>query len=246
MMKEGERGHAIGIARPLMSRRVFLSRARLSVCVQLSAFCFLFAGILSCGFVQPSWSQQPPPPAQGPPPVRPGPPKLDGTAVLEHMEKVRRQLDEVKPGGPEVEVLVRAAHRTLDIASEKAKAKDYFGADRRIAAADAFRRAAEHPTHVTEGPKGPVPQAREIADHLQRVYFRLQQAEYFADASGDPDAKSLPGAARRFYEDARKAYDTGNWFTADEFAKSADDTIHGLENLAQAAAPAPPPPPGRP
>jgi hypothetical protein len=245
-MREGERGRVSGAARRLMSRRVFPSWARLSVCVHLRSFCFLFAGILSCGFVQPSWSQQPPPPVPVPPPGRPSPPKLDNAAVLEHLEKVRRQLDEVTPGGPDVEVLVKASHRTLDIASERAKAKDYFGADRRIAAADAFRRAAEHPTRVTEGPKWPVPQAREIADHLQRVYFRLQQAEYFADASGDPDAKSLPPVARRFYEDARKAYDTGNWFTSDEFAKSADDTIHGLENLAQAAAPAPPPPPGRP
>lgn len=97
--------------------------------------------------------------------------------------------------------------------------------------------------HVTEGPKGPLPQSREIADHLQRVYFRLQQADYFADASGDPDAKTLPFLARKFYEDARMAYDTGNWIPADEYAKSADDTIRGLENLAQAAAPEPPPPP---
>jgi hypothetical protein len=228
-----------------MSRRIFRSQARLSVSVQLRSFCFLFVGILSCGFVQPNWSQQPPP-VPGPPPGRPGPPKLDSVSVLEHLEKIRLQLKDVKQGGPDVEVLAKAAHHTLDIASERAKARDYFGADRRIAAADAFLRAAAHPTHVTEGPKGPVPQPREIADHLQRVYFRLQQAEYFANASGDPDAKSLPPVARRLYENARKAYDSGNWFTADEFAKSADDTIHGLEDLAQAAAPAPPsPPPGR-
>ena len=149
----------------------------------------------------------------------------------------------MKAGSRDVEILLKAAHRALDAASENAKTKDYFGADRRIEAADAFRRAAEHPTHIMNGPRGPMPQAPEIADHLQRIYFRLQQAEYFAGASGDPDAKTLPPVARRFYDDARRAYDTGNWFTADENAKSADDTIHGLENLAQAAAPEPPPPP---
>ena len=69
-----------------------------------------------------------------------------------------------------------------------------------------------------------MPQAPEIADHLRRIYFRLQQAEYFAGASGDPDAKALPPVARRFYDDARKAYDTGNWFTADEYAKARGKT----------------------
>lgn len=242
MMREGERGHASGTAMRLISRRTFSSGARRFVSAQLRAFCILFAAMLNFGFVQPIWSQQPPP-APAPPPGRPGPQKLDSVAVLEHLEKARRQLDEVTPDGPDVELLVKAARRALDGASERAKAKDYFGADRRIAAGDAFRRAAEHPTHITEGPNAPVPPAREIAEHLQRVYFRLQQAEYFAGASGDPDAKFVPPVARKFYEDARKAYDTGNWFTADEYAKSADDTIHGLENLAQAAAPAPPPPP---
>lgn len=192
--------------------------------------------------MQPIRSQQPPP-SPAPPPGRPGPPKPNSAAVLERLEKVRRQVEEVKPDGPDVDVLVKAAYRALENASERARAKDYFGADRCIAAGDAFRHAAEHPTHVTEGPKGPAPQVREIAEHLQRVYFRLQQAEYFAGASGDLDARSLPPLARKFYEDARKAYDTGNWFSADEYAKSAEDTIRGLENLAQAAAPEPPPPP---
>jgi hypothetical protein len=188
-------------------------------------------------------SQEPPPPIPAPPPQRPGPPKLDGAVVLEHLEKVRHALDEVKSSGPDAEVLLKASHRALDSASDRVKTKDYFGADRRIVAADAFRHAAEHSMHVIEGPNGPAPPDREIADHLQRVYFRLQQADFFASASDEPEVKLLPALARKYYEEARKAYDKGSWFTADEYAKSADDTIRGLENLAQAAVPEPPPPP---
>jgi hypothetical protein len=226
-----------------MTRQRFRFAVGLLAYVRFRVFLVLLAGILSCAVARPIASQQAPPPAPPPPPGGPTAPKLDSVKVLEHLETARHDLENMKAGGQDVDVLLKAAHRALDAASEKVKVKNYFGADRRIAAADAFRRAAEHPMHVTEGPRGPVPQAPEIADHLQRVYFRLQQAEYFAGASGDPDAKALPPVARRFYDEARKAYDSGNWFTADEYAKSADDTIHGLENLAQAAAPAPPPPP---
>ena len=234
---------------PVMSTWTFPSGAQGSQRLHARAFCFLFAAIVSCSFVQSILSQEPPP-APAAAPGRPAPPKLNSSAVLEHLEKVRREVENVRPGGPDVEILVKAAHFALNNASDKTKFKDYFGADRCIVAADAFRRAAEHPAHVTDRAKGPVPQAREIADHLQRVYFRLQQAEYFAGASGDPEAKFLPPLARKFYEDARKAFDAGNWFSADDYAKSADDTIRGLENLAQAAAPEPPPqlrqPPRRP
>ncbi len=225
---------------------MFQYKARMIAGVKFRALCILFAAIVSCGFTRSSRSQQPPSAAPPPPPPHPAPPNSDSTSVAEHLEKVRHQLEDLKSGGADIEILVKAAHHALNAASEKTRAKDYFGADRRIVAADDFRRAAEHLMNVRAGPKGPAPQAREIADHLQRVYFRLQQADYFAGASSDADAKSLPAVARKSYEDARKSYDAGNWFTAGEYAKSADDTIHGLENLAQAAAPGPPPPPRRP
>lgn len=190
------------------------------------------------------WSQQGPPPPPTPPHSRPGPPpRLDATAVADHLQKVRHHLDEVKPRDADCEKLLATARRTLDRADQKAQAKDFFGADRLIAAADAFLHAAEHPMHLAEGRKGPIPQASEIADHLQRVYFRLQQADFFASSTGGTEAKELPALARKFYEQARKAYDSENWVQADEYAKAADDTIRGLENLAQATVSEAPRPP---
>ena len=157
---------------------------------------------------------------------------------------MRKRLTGLRITDKDAEVLFSTARQELERAQQKLQAHELYTADRFEAAADAFLHAAEHSLHLTEGPKGPVPQPREIADHLQRVYFRLQQVDFFAGASGnDADAKPLPGLARKYYDEARKAYDSGSWFAADEYAKSADDTIRGLENLAQAVVPEPPPPP---
>jgi hypothetical protein len=159
------------------------------------------------------------------------------------MQTVRNRLAQVRVTDKDAEDLISAAQRELGRAQGKLGGNEIHAADRLQAAADAFVHAAEHSLHLADGPKGPVPQPGEIADHLQRVYFRLQQADFFARASGEPEAKPLPGFARKYYEEARKAYDRGGWFAADEYAKSADDTMRGLENLAQAAVPEPPPPP---
>jgi hypothetical protein len=207
---------------------------------EISISAILLVCILNFAWAEPLWSQGPPPP----PASRglPGPPRLDARAVDDHIQNVRRHLEEIKPKDQDCEMLIAVARRNLDKAEEKARANDLFVADRLVAAADAFIHAAEHPLHLEEGPKGPRPDAKEIASHLQRVYFRLQQADFFARAGGDENAKQLPGMAQKFYERSLQAYDKSDWLGADEFAKSADDTIRGLENLAQAATPSPPRP----
>jgi hypothetical protein len=169
---------------------------------------------------------------------------LDEQGIGERIQKVRSRLSQMKAKDKDAERLISIARLELDRAEEKLRANELYAADRLQVASDAFLHAAEHSVHLVEGRTGPIPQAKEIADHLQRVYFRLQQADFFAASSGETEAKSLPVLARRFYEQARKAYDSGSWFAADEYAKSSDDTIRGLENLAQAAVPEPPRPPG--
>jgi hypothetical protein len=186
------------------------------------------------------WSQQPPPP----PPLRghPGPPRLDRAGVSDHIEGVRRQLAQSRTNDPDDEILVAAARRVLAKAEEKLRANEVIVADRLVAASDAFLHATERSRRFEEGPRSRLPQPTEIAGHLQHVYFHLQQADYFERTTGDDDAKQLPGLARKFYESSLQAYDKNDWFGADAFAKSADDTIRGLENLAQAATPLPPRP----
>jgi hypothetical protein len=190
------------------------------------------------------WSQEGPPPPPHPPGAHPGPPRLDEQGIAERIQKVKDRLSQMKLKDKDAERLIAIARLELDRAEEKLRANELYAADRLQAASEAFLHAAEHAVHLVEGPTGPVPQAKEIADHLQRVYFRLQQADFFAASSGETEAKSLPVLARKFYEQARKAYDSGSWFAANEYAKSADDTVRGLENLAQAGMPEPPGPPG--
>jgi hypothetical protein len=182
------------------------------------------------------WSQQPPPPPRG----HPGPLRLDATGLADHIQRVRRRLAESKPNGEEDQILVAQAQRILTKADERLRTNELVATDRLVAASDAFLHASEHSQNLREGARGRAHREPEIAEHLQRVYFRLQQADYFARNTGE-DAKQLPGLARKFYERALQAYDRRDWRAADEFAKSADDTIRGLENLAQAATPPPRP-----
>jgi hypothetical protein len=190
------------------------------------------------------WSQEGPPPPPPPPGARAGPPRLDEQGVGARIQEVSGRLSQLKVKDKDGERLISVARLELDRAEEKLRANELYAADRLQAASDAFLHAAEHSVHLDEGRRGPIPQVKDIADHLQRVYFRLQQADFFASSSGETKAKALPALARKFYEQARKAYDSGNWLAADEYAKAADDTIRGLENLAQATVPEPPRPPG--
>jgi hypothetical protein len=114
-------------------------------------------------------------------------------------------------------------------------------------AADALLHVAEHQQHLraADGPKGPSP-AGEIRDHLQRVYFRTQQADYFLSQSHDSRAASFPKWARDFYQLAVRAYERKDLIAADENAKCAEEIVKALESLAQAASPANIPAPPKP
>ena len=188
-----------------------------------------------------AWGQQPSPPPPGRGPV---PPQLDRRAVADQIEKLRRRIEELRPTGPETKLLLSNARAHLDKAESQNRLGELFVADRVVAASDTFVHAAEHAQGMSGGPRGPGPFPRppDIAEHLQHVYFHLQQADYFARTSGDEDAKPLPELARKLYEGALRAYDSSDWLEAENLTKAADDTIRGLENLAQAATPLPPRP----
>lgn len=172
-------------------------------------------------------AQQPEPPAPPPPkPLR--------------IEDVSRKLARTRAVNQPAKEALMEARQFLRSAKEAERKERAFVAGRYAAAADAMIRVAEHQQHlnVVRGPGRP-----EVARHLERAYFRLQQANYFLAQSHDAGARSLPGLARGFYEEAVKAYDAGNYSAADEWAKCVEDTVAALENLAQSATPVPPLPP---
>jgi hypothetical protein len=77
---------------------------------------------------------------------------------------------------------------------------------------------------------------------LQRHYFRVQQAEYFASMSGESDAALYVPRCRSLYQQARSAYDARQFDRARRLGEAASLVVGALENLAQAAVRVPDPP----
>ena len=179
-----------------------------------------------------------------PPPGPPGPPKPPGLGVRDHIADVRRKLKYVKPVNLTSERALNYSREFIDDADRALRAGQPFAADRLAEAADALLHIAEHQEHLREGagPAGPPPPDA-IKDHLQRVYFRTQQADYFLNQSHDARAVSFAKWTRDFYQLALRAYDHKDMLAADENAKCADEVVRALENLAQASTPTPNPPP---
>ena len=200
-------------------------------------------GLLMAALV---WAQRP-----APPPPPPGPPGPDGPGpkMAERLPDLRKRVDATKAVNETAARALQYSRAFLGSAETALRARRSFAADRLAEAADALLHVAEHQQHLQTGggPHGPPPTG-DIHDHLQRVYFRTRQAEYFFRQSHDPRAASFPKWARDFYQIAVRAYDNNDLLAADENAKCADEVVKALENLAQAATPAniPPPPPGPP
>lgn len=80
------------------------------------------------------------------------------------------------------------------------------------------------------------------AKRLERAYFRVQQAEYFARLSSDKQAPEYIPLSRQLYQRARSAYDAREYRRANKLASASTELVSVLENLAQAAVRKPEPP----
>jgi len=186
-----------------------------------------------------SLAGQPPPPARGPAPPPPGP---GGPPPPGGRQGVRQRLTEAKPAGETSRKLLVLAKMYLE-KSESLKFSSPFAATRILGAADALIRAVEHQQHLDQKDGPPPPNSAEITRHVDRIYFRLQQADYFVKQSGDPNAQTIADFARQYYQGALRASDKGDLRTADECAKSTDELMRALENLALSTASPPRPSP---
>jgi hypothetical protein len=175
---------------------------------------------------------QPPTP---PRPPQPGPPYAQ--RITQHIADIRRKIEKTPAVSTTARRALEYSRFYLQRAETSLRAQHQFAADRTAAAADALLRIAEHQEHLRTngGPKGPPP-LPEVRRHLERVYFQLQQADYFLAESRDRKATPFPKWARDFYQVAAKAAESGDTVAADENAKCAEEVVRALENLAQAAA----------
>jgi hypothetical protein len=159
---------------------------------------------------------------------------------------VRQRLIEAKPAGETARKILAFAKVYLE-KSDGLESSSPFAASRFLVAADALIRSAEHQQHLQQKDGPPPPISSEIMHHVELVYFRLQQADYFVKQSADTNAATIADFARQYYQEALRAAGNGDLRTADECAKSTDDLMRALENLALSTAlpPKPPPEPGR-
>jgi hypothetical protein len=82
----------------------------------------------------------------------------------------------------------------------------------------------------------------EAARRLERAYFRIQEGDYFARLSAEPDAGDYLAHSRRLYQEARRDYDARQWRKARKLAEACSEIIEALERLAQARVRIPEPP----
>lgn len=198
-------------------------------------------------------SPPPPPPPHGPPGPRPPPPPNPllgpplGPHPGERLPELRRKFKLLRPVNEESREAMELSGYFLDRAEKAKKKNERFQADRYAAAADAQIHIADRQQYPGREPGPPSPPREMVARHLERAYFRLQQAGYFLSQCRDAHAKNLPQTGRRFYESAAQAYDNGDYLRAEADAKCVDDTVRTLEQLAQSSSsmpgPMPPPPP---
>ena len=126
------------------------------------------------------------------------------------------------------------------IGRARTQLNDGYLFDRTRKAADALLEASERLIHarlVKEDQHSPedLEHARlKTSSELQKDYFRLLQADFFAQTAKEAQGDSYLMLAQRFYQKARAAYDSGHYEKARKLGDGASWVVRALEYLAQA------------
>ncbi len=120
---------------------------------------------------------------------------------------------------------------------------DPYVFDRISRAVDDLLEASEEIFESRQPEERREPDDREEAGRaLQRYYFRVQQAEFFAAMCGESDATAYVKHSRALYQQGRSAYDTEQYRRARKLGEAAALLVSALERLAQAKLSGPEPP----
>jgi hypothetical protein len=149
------------------------------------------------------------------------------------------QVNSPDPGFENVFLHARAA----DLLERTKQARgNNFQFDRLSRAVDALLRASERIFGAQKAAKIDDNDKRNAAEFLQRCYFRVQQADYFAGLSGEKDAKKYVTYTRSLYQQARSAYDARQYDRAQMLGDASSLIVAALENIAHASLNIPDPP----
>ena len=141
---------------------------------------------------------------------------------------------------PESAFLQTRASELLDRARQ-ARA-NFFQFDSLASATYSLLRACERISTASQDGKPRDADRRDAALQLQRCYFRVQQAEYFAGLSGEKESKQYVTYSRSLYQQARSAYDNQQYGKAQLLGDAASMIVGALENIAHASLRIPDPP----
>jgi hypothetical protein len=148
-------------------------------------------------------------------------------------------LNSPDPGAENVFLHARAA----DLLERTKQARgNNFQFDRLARAVEALLRASERIFGAQKSSQIDENDKRNAAEFLQRCYFRVQQADYFAGLSGERDSKKYVTFARSLYQQARSAYDVRQYDRAQMLGDGSSLIVAALENIAHASLNIPDPP----
>ena len=126
------------------------------------------------------------------------------------------------------------------IGQAKASSGNQFQHGRRLLAAGAMMDAADRVLLAQKADRNSDENdMRRAGFVLQGCYFRIRQADYFADISGDKKSGMSAKLASSLYQQGRSAYDAKEYGKARLLGEASTSVVFALECMAQAAAPDP-------
>jgi hypothetical protein len=161
-------------------------------------------------------------------------------------EKLKKLTEELarRQSAAQPSELVRFLNARAAVLLDRARQSrsDNYVFERLVSAADDLLEAVEDVVEAASESETIPKEKNETARRLERYYFRVQQGDYFAARSGEADAAVWVKHARSLYQQAREAYDAGQFKRARRLGDAADSIVDALESLAQAKVRVPEPP----
>lgn len=164
-----------------------------------------------------------------------------GWPKIDWLEATAKRIEKAKPitqSGTEFENLYA---RASDLFEQAKQSKDnQFRFDRLIGATNSLLDAGDRILWARKAER--MTQEKDFWGAgfvLQGCYFRIRQANYFADLTGDKNSEQYVTLSRSLYQQARSAYDAREFQRARLLAEASSFIVFTLECIAQSTIPDP-------
>jgi hypothetical protein len=208
--------------------------------LRTGAICGILFVILFCAGLYAQTPPWPPskPPASQPEAKKPRPKQQDW---LDGTQKRLETLNSIMMPDAENADFKSLAARAAELLDQAKSSKDnQFQSRRRLLAANAIMDAADRVLLALKPIRNPEENDSRAAGFVLRgCYFRMRQANYFADISGNKKSHQYVKLASSLYQQGRSAYDAREYGKARLLGDASTMVVFALECMAQAATPDP-------